>query len=149
MNALRTTLPRLAASTPSVRAFSTTTPRALAKMTVVGRLADTPELQATSTGRDIIRYAIGVSTGPKDENGNRQTSWFRLASFAEGGQRDYLLSLPKGSLMYVEADAKMDSFQTAEGQSRSTLSLLARKCSHTNLHIVDSSTGSDCLDRQL
>lgn len=91
MFSLRTALPGA-----SARAFSTTTPRALAKMQLIGRLADTPSVNPTSTGRDVIKYAIGVSTGSKDENGNRGVSWFRVASFSEGAQKDLLLSLPKG-----------------------------------------------------
>lgn len=87
------TLPRAASS---IRAFSTTVPRPLAKMQLIGRLADTPELMPTSTGREIVRYSIGVSGGPRDESGNRAVSWFRIASFTEGPQRDLLLSLPKG-----------------------------------------------------
>jgi single-stranded DNA-binding protein len=91
MFALRSALPRA-----SARAFSTTTPRSLAKMQLIGRLADTPSVNPTSTGRDVIKYAIGVSTGSKDENGNRGVSWFNVASFSEGAQKDLLLSLPKG-----------------------------------------------------
>jgi hypothetical protein len=63
-------------------------------MQLIGRLAGTPELQPTSTGRDIIRYAVG--TTHKTRNGD-ETSWFRVASFAEEGpRRDLLLGLPKG-----------------------------------------------------
>jgi hypothetical protein len=91
MFSLRSALPRAGA-----RAFSTTTPRSLAKMQLIGRLADTPAVNPTSTGRDVIKYAVGVSTGSKDENGNRGVSWFRVASFSEGPQKDLLLSLPKG-----------------------------------------------------
>lgn len=91
MFALRNALPRAGA-----RAFSTTTPRSLAKMQLIGRLADTPAVNPTSTGRDVIRYAVGVSTGSRDENGNRGVSWFKVASFSEGPQKDLLLSLPKG-----------------------------------------------------
>ena len=93
MQAFRT-LPRRAAA---LRAFSTTAPRPLAKMQLIGRLADTPEHQDTSTGRDIVRFALGVSTGPKDESGNRGVSWFRVASFLnDGPQKDLLLSQVKG-----------------------------------------------------
>lgn len=87
---LRTrTLPR------ATRAFSTTTQRSsFAKMTIIGRLADTPELQATSTGQEILRYAVGTSSGPRD---NQKTSWFRVTSFLpEGPQRDFIASLDKG-----------------------------------------------------
>lgn len=91
MFSLRSALPRAGA-----RAFSTTTPRSLAKMQLIGRLADTPAVNPTSVGRDVIKYAIGVSTGTKDADGNRGVSWFRVSSFSEGPQRDLLLSLPKG-----------------------------------------------------
>lgn len=93
MQSLRFQIPRAA------RAFSTTTPRPLAKMQLIGRLADQPELVPTSTGRELVKYALGVSQGPRDEQGNRGVSWFKVASFAEGPQRDLLLSLPKGYVL--------------------------------------------------
>jgi hypothetical protein len=79
----------------SARAFSTAAPRSsFAKMTIIGRLADTPELQATSTGQEILRYAVGTNSGPRD---NQKTSWFRVTSFVpEGPQRDFIASLDKG-----------------------------------------------------
>lgn len=91
MQSLRTTLPRAGA-----RAFSTSAPRPLARMQLLGRLADQPELTPTSTGREITKFAIGVSSGPRDEQGNRAVSWYRVASFAEGPQRDLLLGMEKG-----------------------------------------------------
>lgn len=79
---------------PAARSFSSSSSRSMARMVLTGRLAAEPELQATSTGQDIIKYAVGSSYGPRD---NRQTSWFRVASFLpEGPQRDHLLALPKG-----------------------------------------------------
>jgi single-stranded DNA-binding protein len=63
-------------------------------MILTGRLAAEPELHATSSGQDVIKYAVGTTYGSKD---NRQTSWFRVSSFQpEGAQRDLILSLPKG-----------------------------------------------------
>ncbi|KAK5109471.1 hypothetical protein LTR62_007031 [Meristemomyces frigidus] len=120
--------PRLARAIPSTaRAFSTTPTRSLAKMQLIGRLADTPEVIHTSTGRDVIKYALGVQGGPRDENGQRGVSWFRVASFLpEGAQRELLLSLPKGTQMYVEAEAKMDKYQAQDGSERTSLNLLQR-----------------------
>jgi hypothetical protein len=82
----------------SARAFSTSSARSsFAKMTIVGRLADTPELQATSTGQEILRYAVGTNSGPRD---NQKTSWFRVTSFLpEGPQRDFIASLDKGFVL--------------------------------------------------
>ena len=63
-------------------------------MTIVGRLADQPELTATSTGKEILRYAVATSTGPRD---NQKSSFFRVTSFApEGPFRDFVASLDKG-----------------------------------------------------
>ncbi|KAI9818439.1 MAG: ssDNA-binding protein, mitochondrial [Pycnora praestabilis] len=103
----------------------TSTPRAnLAKMTIVGRLAAEPELTATSTGQEMVRYAVGTSYGPKD---NKQTSWFRVASFEnEGPRRDYLMGLQKGTLVYLEGDASMRTFDDSEGKQRSALSIVQR-----------------------
>lgn len=120
---LRTTTPKTA------RAFSTTPRASLARMSLIGRLAETPEATPTSTGRSVIRYALGVSSGPRDESGNRATSWFRIASFLEEGQaqRDVLMGLPKGTLMHVEADARMDNFTTGEGVQTTRLGLVQRE----------------------
>lgn len=92
MQVFRTAIPRLGA-----RAFSTTVPRPLARMQLIGRLGDAPEVQDTASGRQLVKYNLAVSTGGKDENGNRNTSWFKIASFpSEGQQKDFFLSLPKG-----------------------------------------------------
>lgn len=88
-------LRRASRITTPFRAFSTSSTRnSFAKMTLVGRLADTPEIVATSTGREILRYAVGTSTGRGD---NQKTSWFRVTSFLEEGpQRDFIAGLDKG-----------------------------------------------------
>ncbi|KAF5244370.1 hypothetical protein FAUST_2381 [Fusarium austroamericanum] len=108
----------------SARAFSTTAARPLAKITIVGNLADTPEVQPTSNGRDIVRYSIASNSGNRE---NRKTSWFRVTSFAEGPSRDYLMSLPKGATVYFEGDATMRSYTDASGQNRTSLNVVQRQ----------------------
>ncbi|KAG7124570.1 Single-stranded DNA-binding protein RIM1 like [Verticillium longisporum] len=81
-------------------------------------------MQAEDEGRRVLKYAVASNSGPKD---NRQTSWFRVASFEQPGpRRDYLQSLPKGSLVFVEGDASMNTYQDAEGKTRSSLSIIQR-----------------------
>ncbi|EME42865.1 hypothetical protein DOTSEDRAFT_72339 [Dothistroma septosporum NZE10] len=120
MQSLRFQMPRAA------RAFSTTPARPLARMQLIGRLAETPEVFATSNGKEIVRYALGVPQGPRDAEGNRAVSWFRVASFQEGPQRELLCSLPKGTQLYVDADARMDTYEVDDGQKRTSLNLLQR-----------------------
>lgn len=89
-------LTRAAAPTRAfTRAFSASAARPRARITIVGNLAATPEVRSTSTGRDLIEYAVASNSGPKDK---RITSWFRVVCFSdgEGPRRDYLTSLPKG-----------------------------------------------------
>lgn len=91
---LRPSLRLASTAAQSARTFSSSSSHSLARMIITGRLAADPELQATSTGQDIVRYAVGSSHGPRD---NRQVSWFQVTSFVpEGAQRDYILGLPKG-----------------------------------------------------
>lgn len=82
------------AAAASARPFSTSSARSTARISIIGHLADTPEIQQTAGGRELIRYAVASHSGSKE---NRHTSWFRIASFAvEGGRRDFMLSLAKG-----------------------------------------------------
>lgn len=90
-------LRRAAFAPASARAFSTSSPRSLARITIVGNLADTPEVRSTNNGREMVRYAVASNSGPA---ANRKTSWFRVTSFTEGPSRDFLLSLPKGYVTY-------------------------------------------------
>lgn len=94
-------------------------------MTLIGNLGDTPQLEATSTGREIVKYSIASNSGPKD---NRQTSWWNVTAFIDAGaRRDFLLSLDKGSTVYVEADARMDTFTDSEGRDRKALNMVHRE----------------------
>lgn len=96
---LRTSSRAAAAVPKAARTFSSTPTRPVARITIIGNLAGPPELKATSTGHEILRYAVASNHGPAD---NRQTSWFNVASFeAEGPRRDYLLSLPKGWALFL------------------------------------------------
>ena len=94
MSAFLRTVSRTSAIRTTARSFSSTTPRAVSRITIVGNLAGPPELKPASTGNEYLRYAVASSSGPTD---NRVTSWFNVTSFeSEGPRRDYLQSLPKG-----------------------------------------------------
>lgn len=135
-----------AASAGAARSFSTTSPRSIAKISIIGNLADTPELHQTSSGRELVRYAVASNTGPKE---NRQTSWFRVTSFTEGPRKDFMLSIPKGcvivlswmdilmemfwdadmrnrSMVYIDGDASINQYEDAEGNNRSALNIVQR-----------------------
>lgn len=89
-----------AAARPAVRSFSSTSARGIARVQIIGNLADTPEVRATSTGREMIKYAVASNSGPRTD---RVTSWFNVSCFAEGKMRDFLLTLPKGCVILVSS----------------------------------------------
>lgn len=74
------------------RSFSSTRASQLARMTVVGRLAATPE-EVEIPNRTIVRFALGTSVGRGE---NKKTSWFKVASFQEGPGKELLMGLQKG-----------------------------------------------------
>ena len=91
---LHNPLSPLAALTTTFRTFSTSHSRPLSKISLLGRLAAEPELIPTSSGQDVIKYAIGTTSGPRD---NRQTNWWKVANFTpEGPARDSFMGLGKG-----------------------------------------------------
>lgn len=93
-------------------------------MTLVGRLGADPEISETRQGH-VVKYVVGTNHGPRD---NRQTSWYRVAAFPpEGPQRDYLLGLSKGTLVYLESDATMRTYEDADGKKQSSLNLVQTK----------------------
>jgi single-stranded DNA-binding protein len=90
-------------------------------MTILGRLGTAPEERDMgTTGKKIISYNLATGFGPRD---NRKTTWFRVSSFADGPRRDFLLSLPKGTLLHVEAEAHIDTWEGDDGQKQSVLRL--------------------------
>ncbi|KAL9090186.1 MAG: hypothetical protein Q9165_005466 [Trypethelium subeluteriae] len=126
-----TTLQRFSALPLSTtRSFSASARPNLARMTIIGRLGAEPERVNTSTGKDVIKYIVGSNHGPRE---NQKTSWFKVTNFDENeGRTNHLLGLPKGTLLYIEADAQMQTFSTgetgADGEPvrRTSLSLLHR-----------------------
>ncbi|KAI2630565.1 nucleic acid-binding protein [Xylaria nigripes] len=115
--ARRLTAPLAGAS----RAFSTTARRDLAKITVVGNLAASPELRTTNAGQELIEYTVASNSGPRDK---RHTSWFRITTFVEEGPRkEYLLNLQKGSTVYVEGEAINRIFTDKDGKTKTAMSI--------------------------
>ncbi|EEP79383.1 predicted protein [Uncinocarpus reesii 1704] len=103
------------------RAFTTTSARGIATITITGRLGAAPELKTSQNGREYVRYVLASTSGP-----NRDASWFRINSFAVDKARDHLLGLPKGTLMSVTGDATVNAVENADGQRSFNLNVTQR-----------------------
>lgn len=86
------------------RAFSNTPARSTAKIQIIGNIATAPELQATSTGREMLKYTVVSNRGRGEA---AKASFFRISSFeSDGPRRDYFLSLPKGYVSSASREAR-------------------------------------------
>ncbi|KAI5284686.1 hypothetical protein KEM52_002789 [Ascosphaera acerosa] len=121
---MRKPLGSVSSAGAAARGFGTTAARPYARCQLIGNLGSDPELIATSTGREIVRYTLAVNSG---RSADSKVSWFRISSFAEGPQRDFLLGLTKGSKVFVEADLSSRSFEDAEGKKSSAVNLVQRQ----------------------
>lgn len=112
----------------AARAFSSTPSNALARTTIIGRLTAPPEETVTANGKQLIRYSVATSSGPKD---NEITSFFRVANFPGANTSEaavaYLVGLPKGTLVHVEADTRLRLTEDADtGKKIQRLDLVQR-----------------------
>ncbi|PWY91443.1 nucleic acid-binding protein [Aspergillus sclerotioniger CBS 115572] len=123
MSSLRPALRASSGAALSARSFSSSSSRSVARLMITGRLAAQPELQATSSGQEVVKYTVASSHGPKDR---RQTSWFKVSAFVEGNQREYITNLQQGTLVFVEGDASIRQWEDAEGKRQSALSIVQR-----------------------
>jgi hypothetical protein len=84
---------RTAVATPSAfRAFTTSSPRSNAVISLVGNLGAAPEVKTAADGAEYVRYYVATNSGPSQ---NRHTSWFNIVAFGDAN-RDYLSGIPKG-----------------------------------------------------
>ncbi|KAL4870375.1 hypothetical protein BDV12DRAFT_61103 [Aspergillus spectabilis] len=109
-------------ATPA-RSFGSSQSRSYARLTITGRLGSEPEVRPSSGG-DLIRYTIASkSSGARDNQG---VDWFRVSSFVQGPQRDFILGLQKGTLVCVDAEASWRTFTDSEGKESPYLAITQR-----------------------
>lgn len=108
----------------AARTFSSTARRAdVARLTVVGRVGSDLQPTVAKSGRTYLRYALAVSTG------REETSWFNISVFDDQAI-DFMTSyLSKGATVFVEADARMQRYETDQGEPRQSLNLVQESIS--------------------
>ncbi|OJZ82744.1 hypothetical protein ASPFODRAFT_50587 [Aspergillus luchuensis CBS 106.47] len=90
---------------------------------ITGRLAGQPEVQATASGQEVIRYTVASNQNSRDK---RPPSFFKVSAFSEGNQRDFITNLQTGTLVFVEGDATMRQWENAEGKKQTALNITQR-----------------------
>ncbi|EMD40449.1 hypothetical protein CERSUDRAFT_130306 [Gelatoporia subvermispora B] len=96
-----------AASRVTSRAFSTTSTRAdMAKLTLIGRLTRQPEVRRTKNDKEFVSYSVATSeydTRASTPEEPRFRSTFHNVFSFNPNTNNYLRSMQKGDLVYVEA----------------------------------------------
>jgi single-strand DNA-binding protein len=95
---------------------------------LVGRLTRDPELRFTAKGQAVCRFDLAVNRRYKDPGGEWKddTSFIPVVVWRDMAQRSSE-RLKKGSPVYVEGRLKSRSWETKEGQKRTTLEVDTRR----------------------
>lgn len=93
---------------------------------MVGRIGTDPEYSETANGSQMMKYALASDGYPQG-----QTSWFNITQFSppDGKQAEYMKTLSKGTLVYLEGDMNMRQYEDSEGKKKSSLSIVQTKVS--------------------
>lgn len=94
---------------------------------LVGRLTRDPELKYTAGGQAVCRLDLAVNRRYKDKSGEwkDEASYIPVVVWRESAQR-CSDRLKKGSPVYVEGRLRSRSWETKEGQKRTTLEVDSR-----------------------
>jgi len=95
---------------------------------LVGRLTRDPELRFTGKGQAVCRLDIAVNRRYKDTSGEWKddTSFVPVVVWRDAAQR-CSDQLKKGSPVYVDGRLKSRSWETKEGQKRTSLEVNANR----------------------
>ncbi len=97
------------------------------QVTIVGNLTDDPELRYTPNGAAVANFRVAVSRRGKDESGqwkDLDTSFFRVSAWRSLGE-NVAESLTRGSRVLVSGRLRSRSWETPEGETRSTVEIEA------------------------
>ena len=98
------------------------------QVTIVGNLTDDPELRYTPNGAAVANFRVAVSRRMKDEATGQwkdaDTSFFRVAAWRSLGE-NVAETLTRGSRVLVVGRLRSRSWETPEGETRSTVEIEA------------------------
>ncbi len=100
--------------------------RGLNKVTLIGNLGKTPEIQTLEGGIKVAKLSLATTDSFKDKNGqtHSETEWHTVVlwrNLAELAQN----YLHKGSMVYIEGKLKTRSYDTKEGDKRYVTEIIA------------------------
>ena len=96
------------------------------QLTIIGYLTADPNTRATSTGKTVTTFTVGVTRSRKDANGDRVSDFFRVNAW--GATADFCGKyLAKGSRVAVIGELTPSTYEGKDGKTRYSLDVQADK----------------------
>ena len=93
---------------------------------IIGYLTADPITRATSTGKTMTTFTVGVTRSRKDANGDKVSDFFRVNAW--GPTADFCGKyLAKGSRVAVIGELNLNSYEGKDGKTRYSLDVQADK----------------------
>jgi single-strand DNA-binding protein len=94
-------------------------------ITLVGALGADPELRFTTGGKGVTSFNMAVSRRWKSgDDWKEETSWFSVTAWDQLGE-NAAQSLSKGTRVIVTGRIQQESYETKEGEKRTTYKVIA------------------------
>jgi single-strand DNA-binding protein len=91
-----------------------------------GVLAKDPELRTSKSGKPFATMNVAVTIGSSDD-GKDVTQWVRVACFGETAEK-IAAAAKKSDRIYVEGSLTLNTYNTADGETRTGLNVAAFRC---------------------
>lgn len=93
-----------------------------------GNLGKDPELRYAQSGNPVVGMSVATTEKRKDAQGNYtdDTQWHRVTAFGKTAE-NCAQYLKKGSKVLIEGMIKYGQYQDAQGQTRYTTDIVARR----------------------
>ncbi len=91
---------------------------------IIGYLTADPTTRATSTGKTVTTFTVGVTRSRKDANGDKVSDFFRVNAW--GATADFCGKyLKKGSRVAVTGELNLNNYEGKDGKTRYSLDVQA------------------------
>ncbi len=91
---------------------------------LVGRIGNDPEMRYTPSGMAVVNFRLAVPRRRRSQDEEDQTDWLNIVAF--GKTAEFVAQyMDKGALVGVEGRIQSRSWETQDGQRRSTVEIIA------------------------
>lgn len=115
----------------------------LNRITLIGNLTKDPETRFTPNGAQVLSFDLAVNHRYKDQSGNFQEETLFIRVNVWGKQAEVCSQvLSKGKSVFVEGRLRSRSWETQDGQKRTTMEVQATPFSVFPLERLPKSAGA-------